>query len=665
MWAASPTNAPSVVNGVVEVSTAAQLQYLDQNQTAPIDASSSTTYLNATIDLMSNIVLPSPTSTTASNWVPFGHSSTNFTGIFNGQGYTVSNLIINDSTNTYVGFFGVNAGLIENLVLQGAVDTSTGSAGLLTGSNNYGTIDHVLVEGSVEGTDAIGGLAGLSSSGTIQNAMSTATVSESTTAGNEAGGLIGASSDNTLSNVAATGSVTGSSGAVGGLIGVSGYDEVTNAYASGAVTGSNAVEGGFMGIVGVNDIADSYFDPTTTEQSSAVADVLVANPTVNGITAETTSAMQQASTYQGWNFTTVWNISSGINNGFPTIIVPTLPGPPTLTTVTPGAQQLTVQWTAPAQDGNSPITGYVITATPTTGTASPINTSASASATTTTLTGVTDGVTYTVTLQAVNAVGSSPASNSLSATAGVPETVPSAPLSLQGTAGNGTATLNWLPPIDTGNTALTTSVVYATYGSGANAGAFTQSVPANVYSAVVPNLTNGTPYTFTVVAENAIGASPASNAVTVTPVTVPNAPSDLTGTAGNGQVTLQWTLPTNVGGSALTATAVYGTSAQGDTFVEALGPTTTSTTVTSLTNGVAYTFTVNATNSVGASVYSNAVTLTPGAPSSPFTPPPLNLKPPALNPTPPLLNPMPSASNPTPPRRSGSPRRRSRSRSGW
>jgi hypothetical protein len=132
-------------------------------------------------------------------------------------------------------------------------------------------------------------------------------------------------------------------------------------------------------------------------------------------------------------------------------------------------------------------------------------------------------VPYTVTVQAANAIGVSAASNSLTATPTVPETAPSVPLDLHGTSGNGAVTLSWVPPTNTGGTALTTSVVYATYGSGPSAGAFTQSVPGNGDTATITGLTNGTPYTFTVVANNAIGASQASTAVTV----IPEAPSVL------------------------------------------------------------------------------------------------------------------------------------------
>ena len=84
----------------------------------------------------------------------------------------------------------------------------------------------------------------------------------------------------------------------------------------------------------------------------------------------------------------------------------------------------------------------------------------------------------------------------------------------------------------------------------------TGSPPAT--SATIGGLTNGTAYTFTVSAANAIGPGPgsaASNSVTPTAPTAPGAPTGVSGTAGNGSVTINWTAPPN-GGSAITSYAV-------------------------------------------------------------------------------------------------------------
>jgi uncharacterized protein (TIGR02145 family) len=126
----------------------------------------------------------------------------------------------------------------------------------------------------------------------------------------------------------------------------------------------------------------------------------------------------------------------------------------------------------------------------------------------------------------------------------------------------------------------------------------------------VSGLTNGTAYTFTITATNAIGtgaASAASNSVT--PATVPGAPTIGTATAGDTQASVPFTAPASNGGSAITL--YTATSTPGGKTGTVSGPGSGTITVTGLANGTAYTFTVKATNSVGtgaASAASNAVT---------------------------------------------------------
>jgi len=133
-------------------------------------------------------------------------------------------------------------------------------------------------------------------------------------------------------------------------------------------------------------------------------------------------------------------------------------------------------------------------------------------------------------------------------------------------------------------------------------GSFTTSGSSSPLT--VTGLTNGTPYSCSVVATNSTGSSAASTAVVATPKipTAPGIPTISRTDSGDGEIYLYVTVADD-GGSAITgytATCSDGRS----TFT---GSSTGSpVTVSGLTNGTAYTCSVTATNAIGTSGASSA-----------------------------------------------------------
>jgi hypothetical protein len=160
-----------------------------------------------------------------------------------------------------------------------------------------------------------------------------------------------------------------------------------------------------------------------------------------------------------------------------------------------------------------------------------------------------------------------------------------------------------------------------TYTATSSPGGFTASGAGSPL--VVTGLANGTAYTFTVTASNAFGSSTSAASNSVTPAGVPATPAAPTPTAGNGQVSLSWTAPSDNGSAITDYLVYYATSAGGSYTLFSDGVSTTaSTTVTSLTNGTAYYFKIIAVNAVGNSALSAASTsATPVVPPPPPPPP--------------------------------------------
>ncbi|MGD0749659.1 MAG: fibronectin type III domain-containing protein, partial [Acidimicrobiales bacterium] len=132
-----------------------------------------------------------------------------------------------------------------------------------------------------------------------------------------------------------------------------------------------------------------------------------------------------------------------------TYAITSAPGAPTLNTATGGNGQVALGWTAPGCSDGSPINGYDILRSTTSGTETVVH--SGVSGTTYTDTGLTNGTTYFYEVEAVNGVGPSVASNEKSAT---PATNPGAPTLNTATGGNNQVVLGWTAPSNNGGSGV-------------------------------------------------------------------------------------------------------------------------------------------------------------------------------------------------------------------
>ncbi|GFO70066.1 hypothetical protein GMLC_36450 [Geomonas limicola] len=261
----------------------------------------------------------------------------------------------------------------------------------------------------------------------------------------------------------------------------------------------------------------------------------------------------------------------------------TVPGAPTIGSATAGDAQASVSFAAPGSNGGSPITGYTVTASPggatATGASSPI-----------TVTGLTNGTSYSFTVSASNTAGTGSASapsNSVT-----PKAVQSITFTNPGAQNFGTTpTLSAVA-----SSGLTVSFSSSTTGvCTVTAGGALSFLAAGTCSIAADQAGNGS-----YLAASTVTRSFAVNAV------VPGAPTIGSATAGEAQASVSFTAPASTGGTSITGYTVTA-SPGGATATGASSPLT----VTGLTNGTSYSFTVSATNTAGtgsASAPSNSVT---------------------------------------------------------
>jgi hypothetical protein len=275
--------------------------------------------------------------------------TTNFLGVFEGLGNTISNISVNNTTACCVGglFENLSVAYISDLHLKNVSVVSTGGAAGLA-YESFARINSVSVTGAVTGGAAgdvggivadnydqivgssstasvsapssmmdvnAGGLAGVDY-GSISESFATGNVSGGDGSGN-IGGLAGLLTEGgSIQDSYANGAVSGGAGVtVGGLLGRNTYfvegDQVFSSYSIGAVSGgSGSIVGGFIGENDSLDVSYDYWDTTTSGTNVGVA--LGNTSGVVGLTTEQLQSGLPPGFYAG-----IWRESADINNGLP------------------------------------------------------------------------------------------------------------------------------------------------------------------------------------------------------------------------------------------------------------------------------------------------------------------------------------------------------------
>jgi len=262
-----------------------------------------------------------------------GPRGTPFTGVFDGNGHTISHVTMQGEA--YVGLFG-HMGSHAEIKDLGVVDVNITASGMhvggLVGSNGYdegqvvvegGIITHCYSTGAIKGENRVGGLVGSNCRGRVTYCYSTGAVS-----GTEwsVGGLVG-QNDGSVIQCYSTSAVSGKAG-VGGLVGSTDIGDVIHSYSRGAVRGESTV-GGLVGSHGIGDVTRCYSTGAVSGTGDHVGGLVgyavrgwgatgpvnyltdcfwntqtSAQTTSDGGTGKTTAEMQTAKTFldAGWDF---------------------------------------------------------------------------------------------------------------------------------------------------------------------------------------------------------------------------------------------------------------------------------------------------------------------------------------------------------------------------
>ncbi len=232
-----------------------------------------------------------------------GFEPINFGGVFDGQGHVIWNLYINRPNTDSVGLFGRNTNNIMDVGIEGGEINGFNRVGGLAGLNDQGVISrsYAIVDVSGNG-NLVGGLVGWNHIGSVSSSYGSGSVNGIS----HVGGLVGGNTQSgSVSSSYGSGSVSGDE-YVGGLAGFNDRGVISSSYGSGSVNGNSNV-GGLLGQNYHGSVSSSFWDIDSSGISSS-----------SGGEGKTSAQMKDQSSYpDAWDFTSVWAISSDVNEGYP------------------------------------------------------------------------------------------------------------------------------------------------------------------------------------------------------------------------------------------------------------------------------------------------------------------------------------------------------------
>ena len=284
----------------------------------------------------------------------------------------------------------------------------------------------------------------------------------------------------------------------------------------------------------------------------------------------------------------------------PVIVTPsTVPVTPSALTATPSDRAVTLSF-KPESDGGSPILDYQVRID------GDVWKSVGPTAPPIVISGLNNGQSYDFEVRSVSARGASLPAGPVTAT---PRTTPSAPTGLVGTSRDASAGIAFTPGYDGG--AAITNYEYSLDGL-----PWVAFSPAQAGSPVtVPGLTNGVTYSIRLRAVNEAGPGAPSDPVSVKPMAVPSAPTNIVANAGDAAIAVQFT-PGFDGGTPISN---YEYSLDNGATWTAMSPvvTTSPFIVTGVRGGYEYKFAIRAVNAIGPGVASTPVVVPVAGPPAP------------------------------------------------